>query len=412
MADVVVVGAGAIGLCCAYSLRKRGLDVVVVDAGEPGEGASHGNGGWICPSLSGPVPAPGVTAKSLRWLLRPDSPLYIRFRADVRFLHWLWQFRRHCNERDYNRSLDAVARLNLRTLDLYDAMLQDGVQFEMHNQGLLFLFRTDAAVRSETADLRRVEQFGYPPARWLPIDELRAEEPHVAPGVLGGLLAPAERHVRPESLTRGLVDRLQEMGVPVRSHEAVVGFQIKDKAITGVRTTKGQLNATHVVLAAGVWTGGLSRMLNQRLPLEAGKGYSVTMHGAAYPIRRPLYFAETLVGCSPYEGGVRILGTMELSGINSRIPARRMAALKRAPEGYLSGWQPTQVQEEWTGMRPLTPDGLPIIGPLPGYCNAFVATGHAMLGITLGPVTGEAIADLVMETAPADALTAFRADRF
>ena len=188
MARVVVVGAGVIGLCCAYALRRRGLEVVVLDGGSPGGGASLGNGGWICPSLSGPIPAPGLIATSLRWLARPDSPFSIRPRLDPRFLRWLWAFRGRCNARDYRRGLEAVAGLNERTMELFDAMAADGVAFEMHRQGLLFLFRTPAAARAERRDLLRLERHGQAPARWLDPAALRAEEPGVSDAVIGGLL--------------------------------------------------------------------------------------------------------------------------------------------------------------------------------------------------------------------------------
>jgi D-amino-acid dehydrogenase len=412
MAQVVVVGAGVIGLCCAYSLRKRGLDVVVVDGGEPGHAASHGNGGWICPSLSGPVPAPDVRRSSLHWLLQPDSPLYVKVRPDLQFLRWLWAFWRKCNERDYLRGLDAIARLNARTMELFDAMAADGVDFEMHEQGLLLLFRDDAMARKEARDLAWMERYGYPPARWLRGPELRTEEPVVSDAVVAGLLAPAERHVRPESLVRGLVRRLEEGGVAVQSGAAVRGFTRSNGRVSGVQTAKCRLPASYVVLAAGVWTAPLAALVGVRLPLEAGKGYSVTMASGSIAITRPLYCAEARVGLSPYQGAVRVLGTMELSGVNTTLNRRRIAALKAAPRGYLRDWRVAHVQEEWTGLRPLTPDGLPVIGPAPAAENVVIATGHAMLGITLGPATGEAVADIVGGQTDVDLLAPFRADRF
>jgi len=221
MASVIVIGAGVVGLCCAYTLRKRGMDVIVIDRATPGNGASHGNGGYICPSFSGPVPAPGVRGDAWRWLLRPDSPLSITPRADPRFVRWLWDFWRHCTPCSYQRGLDAIARLNAKTMTLYDAMAADGVGFEMHHQGLLFLCRTEAAARGLTDDLHAMTSYGFAAPRRLKSAELSVELPNVRPEVVTGVLAPGERHVRPETLISGLERRLAALGVPVCSGATV-----------------------------------------------------------------------------------------------------------------------------------------------------------------------------------------------
>ncbi len=412
MAQAVVVGAGVIGLCVAYSLRARGLDVVVVDSREPGRAASHGNAGWVTPAFSHPVPGPGITASSLRLLLRSDSPLYIKPRLDPRFLRWLWRFWRRCNQPDYDRGVEALARLNLRTLELYDALVRDGVKFEMHQDGLLFLFRDLVAAEGERAHLKQMQRFGYPPARWLDFHDVHQEQAGLAESVVGGLLAPAERHVRPESLTAGLAHTLRERGVTIRGGVTVVDFAWSQGRIWGVRTTEEVIAASTVVLAAGAWTGRLAERAGLRIPLEGGKGYSVTFSTPASVWNRPMYLAEARVGFTPFDGAMRLAGTMELSGINDVMLPRRIQALKDAPSAYLKGWDGANLQEEWNGMRPLTPDGLPIIGALPGAENCILATGHSMLGVTLGPATGEAVADLALGRPDRELLAPFRADRF
>jgi len=409
MASVVVIGAGVVGLCCAYALRKRGMDVVVVDRATPGSGVSHGNGGYICPSFSGPVPAPGVRVDAWRWLLRPDSPLSITPRADPRFARWLWDFWRHCTPRSYQRGLDAIARLNAKTMDLYDAMTTDGVRFEMHKQGLLFLCRTEAGLNN---DFYAMVRYGFAAPRRLEPAELRVEVPCIRPEVVAGVLAPGERHVRPESLISGLERRLADLGVPVHSEVAVCGFNCRAGRVTAIHTTNGLMEASQVVLATGAWSGQLAALLGVRLPVEAGKGYSVTMAMADAFSRRPVYFAEAHVGLAPYNGALRVLGMMDVCGLDERLAPRRLAALKTAPTLYVQDWQIGTIEEEWAGLRPMTPDGLPMIGFAPGLANVVVATGHAMLGVTLGPATGEAVVGLIDGKPDTALLAPFRPGRF
>lgn len=411
-AEVVVIGAGVIGLCCAYALRKRGLEVVVLDRAVPGSGASHGNGGWVCPSFSDPVPAPGLLTTSLRWLLQPDSPLYIRPRLDPAFARWLWRFQRACNPRDYHRGLAALAALNRRTLALYDALAADGVCFEQHKDGLLFLFVTEAAAERQAHDLALMERYGAPPAVPMSRADLAAEGLNPTERVIGGLLAPAERHVRPESLLAGLARWLDEAGVRLCNGHGVTGFERRGERIGGVRTTRGMVEARHIVLAAGVWSARLARELAMDLPLEAGKGYSVTMTGSPLHLSRPLDLSEARAALSPYDGALRVLGTMELSGLTHALTRRRLDALTAAPRAYLRDWTVTAVREEWAGPRPMTPDGLPVIGPAPTARNVIIATGHAMLGVTLAPATADVVADLIAGQPDHELLAPFRADRF
>lgn len=412
MASVVVIGAGVVGLCCAYALRKRGMDVVVVERATPGSGASHGNGGYICPSFSGPVPAPGVRVDAWRWLSRPGGPLSITPRADLYFARWLLDFWRHCTPRSYQRGLEAIARLNASTMTLYDAMAADGVRFEMRQQGLLFLCRTEEAARGLTNDLEAMTRYGFATPRRLEPAELRDEAPGIRSEVVAGVLAPGERHVRPESLIAGLERRLNDLGVPVHSGTEVCGFECREGRVTALHTTNGRMEASHVVLAAGVWSSHLSAMLGTRLPLEAGKGYSVTMAASGTFPRRPVYFAEAHVGLAPYNGALRVLGMMDVCGLDERLTRRRLEALKAAPSRYVRDWRIGPIEEEWAGLRPMTPDGLPMIGYAAGLANVVIAAGHAMLGVTLGPATGEAVVGLIDGKPDAALLAPFRPGRF
>jgi len=392
----VVVGAGVIGLLSAYDIRRRGGDVIVIDKGEPGRGCSHANTGWVVPSFSAPLPGPGMLTTTLRWMLRADSPLYIRPIAVPSMSKWLMQFWRHCNEQDHAAGLTAVANLNRHTIALFDAIKADGVQFEMHHSGLLCAFATQAAYDRTMATLREIDARIGLRIRELKGASLMAKEPDLTTDVVGAIYLPSERHVRPETLNAGLVDWLTRAGVEIRSGVEMTGVTQDGLTVTAVETSDGPIAAATVLLATGAWSGRLARELGFSLPMQAGKGYTITVKSPEMKLNGPVYLPEKKIVVSPYRGAVRIGGTMELSGFNDEMDRRRLAAIRRGVENFLPGIFEGGEQTEWVGMRPLAPDGLPVIGRAPNYDNLYLATGHAMLGVTLGPATAAAASDLVL----------------
>jgi len=410
MASTVVIGGGVIGLACAYALRRRGERVTVLEMGEPGAACSAGNAGWIVPSLSGPVPGPGAVGASLAGMVNPESPLYVRPRLDGGFLSWLWAFWGHSNARDHEAGLAAVVALNRHTLALYDALEADGVPFEMHRAGVLFLYLSRAARDRELEEVRRTVAGGIPAP--LSGDEVRDLEPGVSRAVTAGFLAAQERHVRPETLTAGLARRLAELEVAVRPRVTVTGLRRRGRAVTAAETAEGAVEADRFLLAAGAWSAALARQAGVRLPIQAAKGYSITIRNPALRPRHALHLSEAKIAVSGYEGALRLAGTLELSGLNADLDPRRLRALRRAAGRYLADWQRGDGDVEWVGMRPMAPDGVPVIGRLPGLENVFVATGHAILGITLAPATAAAIAELMCTGRSSADLSAFDPARF
>jgi len=413
LSRVVVVGAGVIGLACAYSLRKRGRDVIVLDKGEPGGACSKGNAGWITPSISAPIPAPGLTLPSLRWLLQSDSPLYISPAAAPGLARWLWRFWRYCNPRDFIHGLRAVAELNRRTLSAFDELERDGVEFELHRSGMLRVFLDERPMRQALAEFGHYREYGYRMPAPVRGANLRRLEPALSEAVTAGFVVEEEFHVRPESLVAGYADRLRQMGVEIRSGVEVTGANGARAGgrLRGVETSVGLVEADEVLVAAGAWSGQVLELFGVSFPVQAGKGYSITLTDPELRLVRPLYLGEARVGGSPFDGATRFAGTMELSGVNETLDRRRIVGLRAGIGRYLR--RPVDEGEglEWVGMRPLTPDGLPMLGRVPGYRNLLVATGHAMLGITMAPVTGEAIADVIAGTASA-VLAPFDPGRF
>lgn len=397
MSRTVVVGGGLIGLWCAYELRRRGVEVVVLDRGAPAASCSWANAGWVVPAFSSPLPAPGLPAQSLRWLLRRESPFRINPRALPQLVPWLLAFWRRCNPHAYAAAFDALARLNARTMQHYDALQGEGVAFEMHRAGLLFTFAQEEEVAHITEDLERMRAHGYPPPAVLDAQQVRAVEPALSPRVRAGVLVPEERCVRPESLVQGLEARLADLGVSVRRGEEVRGFARRNGTVTAVLTTAGPLSADSFLIAAGAWSGLLAGRCGAPLPVTAARGYSITLSGPTLQVRHLVYLTEAKVAVTPFRAALRFAGTLELAGISERVDPRRLVAVRRAADLYLAERAAGAAEASWMGLRPVTPDGLPAIGRLPGQDNLYVAAGHGMLGITLAPATASAIAALMVE---------------
>lgn len=396
---VAVVGGGAVGLACAYELTRRGAEVVVLERDRVGDGCSRGNTGWICPSLSAPLPAPGVMSAALRGMLRPGSPVLIRPFVGPAFLRWSWRFWRACTPAEYRAGTEATTALAKSAFDLFDELREQGVEFELEATGMVVAALTEAGLDEYVAMVADAQKAGYEePVEVLGRDEIRALEPAASDEVVGGVHMPAERYIRPESFSAGLADAVRRAGGEVRE-----GVEVR---------SVDEIGADAVVVAAGVWSGRLLRGAGVHLPMEAAKGYSVTARGTGTLPRHAFYLAEAKVGCSTFGDALRIAGVFDLTGIDVTLRRRRLDMILRDSAAYFRDWKPKDVQLEWAGLRPYPPDGLPVIGPVPGRRKLVVATGHGRLGITLAPVTGKLVADVLLEDAAPPELDPFRVDRF
>jgi D-amino-acid dehydrogenase len=410
--DVAVIGGGVVGLATAEALARRGAGVVVLECGDWGAGASAGNAGWISPGISNPLPSPGTMLQALRWMPDPHSPLLVRPAARASFLRWSWAFWRATRPARYSAGMAALVALCSRAVPDYEALLARGVALELHDAGLLFVARERRTLEAELAVLRDVQALGYAgELRVLDRDATLAHEPGLANGVAGAIHSLGERHVRPESVTRGLVAHLRERGVELRDATAVRELTREQRGWV-LRSDSGDVRAERVVVAAGVGTGQLLAPLGVRLPMEGAKGYSITLDEPALRLRGPIYLLEDKLGVSPFDGALRLAGTLELGARDLRLDRARLAAIERAGRRALHPWEPHRGRHDWAGMRPLTPDGLPVLGPVPGRPGLHVATGHSMLGVTLAATTGELLAPVVLDGGPSLALAPFSVARF
>ncbi len=397
MAPLVVIGGGVIGLCSAYSLVERGIDVTVVESRDGAHGASVVNAGWVTPSLADPVPAPGLVRTSMKWMLRADSPLYIRPASMPGMSRWLFDFWRHCNERDFKAGGEACSALGRSTMPLFDRMKNAGVEFEMHADGLLHAYLSTATMEHDYRALESILDVSITMPNMMTGDEARAFEPALGESVQGGFWFDSDRSVQPGSFVDGLRDWLADHGVVFRTGTHVTGFQKRGAGIAAVETSTGTIVCDGAVIAAGAHSGAISRLAGRPIPIQGGKGYCLNYAPPPVIAKHPTYLHEARVAVTPFNGSLRLAGTMEFSGINEVVREKRLAAISRAASKMLRNVSPDPAQATSTGsgLRPMAPDGIPVIGLLNGYGNLAIATGHAMLGLTLGPSTGDVVADLM-----------------
>jgi D-amino-acid dehydrogenase len=396
---VAVIGAGVIGLCCAYELANRGVEVQVLDAGTAGCGASRGNTGWVTPSITSPLAGPGMIRMGLHSAVTHDNALVIRPSLDPAFLRWLWRFRQRCSAAAFREGIEVLAALNRYTMERLDAYHEAGVDFEMHATGLVVAATGRDALGYYHAIFGELERLGVATglARLSPSEAALVEPALNRDALREALHARIDRFVRPESLVRGLAAWLSARGGAIREGRRVTSLR---RAGAGwvLRAAGDELRADRVVIATGVAATTLTRPLGVSLPIVGAKGYSITATGTGVAPTTALYLAEAKIGISGYHGAVRIAGTFEIPGRDGVADRRRIDALVASTRPYLRDWQPVDPPiAVWAGLRPATPDGMPFIDQLPGADGVFVAAGHGMLGVTLGPATGHLLAPFVLD---------------
>ncbi len=413
MASVVIVGGGAIGLASAFFLQRCGdFSITVIDQGAIGDGCSYGNAGFLSPSHVVPLAAPGVVSKGLRWLLDPESPFYIRPRWDSELFRWLWRFRQAATSTHVVRSAPVLQALLERSRELTIQLQEVVGDFELRREGLLMPFQSKEGRQECEALAREAVRLGIAHA-WIAAEEL-AELAGTEVRAQGGLFFPGDAHLRPDRFTAALHRYLEQQGVRFLPNTPVRGLVRRGFQVAGVQVAEGTLGADLVVVAAGAWSAELVRAVGYRLPLQPAKGYSLTFTPPEGMPRRPLLLTETKVAVTPFREAFRLAGTLELAGLELSLNWRRVQAIYRAAGRYLPTLRlPAMEQAEiWAGLRPCTPDGLPVVDRVPGTDNLWLATGHAMLGISLAAVTGELVAALISGAAPPIDPTPLRADRW
>jgi D-amino-acid dehydrogenase len=411
---ILVIGGGAVGLCTAHYLRATGCDVTIVERGVIGEGASLHNAGLIVPSHFIPLAAPGMVMLGLRWMLRPESPLYVKPRLDPDLLTWLWQFALASTAKRTERAILLLRDMSIASLALYEELASvRGMKFEFRKNGLLMLFRTAHGRVGSLKSAEQAAKIGIE-ARVLDRNQLHDLEPGLDFKAEGGVYYPGDAHLTPALFVECLREHLIAQGVRFVGSTRVTGFVTRPSGITAVTTTGGTYAADEFVLAGGSWSPMIIRSLRLTIPMQPGKGYSVTVKNSPVRPRIPMLLEEARVAVTPMGDRLRFSGTMELSGLDSSVNMRRVRALLKSIPAYLGGVDPAQLEqgEIWAGLRPCTPDGLPFVGRFRNFDNLIAATGHAMVGISLAPITGKLVAEIVQGRIPSIDLHLLRPDRY
>jgi D-amino-acid dehydrogenase len=411
--DVLIIGGGVIGLSAAYELSKKGIRVTVVDKGEIGQGCSYGNAGWITPCFAMPLPQPGMLVKSVKWLLDPDSPLYIKPDANPLLMKWLMRFTLSMNHKLMRQSVGVLTKISQYSLQEYEKLsLQYPGEMGFEKKGLLMVAGTDEGVQDCVHEMNLVAEYGVP-GKQLSAAEVKELEPALTGDIKGGVYFPEEAHAEPLKVVQTLAKEVRARGGVIIENTEVFEFVKNDQnKITHIKTTRGDFYADRFVLATGSWSTALGKQLGINIPIMGGKGYSMIVKPFTPTPKIPIMILDKKIAVTPRNGTVRIAGTLELVDQDFSITNRRVKTIMKGAQTFMNVPKDIEVYETWRGLRPCTPDGVPVIGAAPTYQNLWLCCGHQMLGLQSAPGSGRLLADLMTGSDPIVDPEPFKVSRF
>lgn len=410
--DVLVIGAGIIGMTTALELQKQGRQVTVIDRGEPGMGCSYGNAGWITPCFAMPLPQPGMFWKSIGWLMNPDSPLRIKPVPSVQLAKWMLNFLFNMNERKLRESVAVLSDISKYSLDWYRELSgRSSETFGFDQKGLLLVSGNEDGLQGAKIEMDLMAERGIP-GRLMTGEEISAMEPALKPGLKGGVYFPTEAHAEPLDTVKSIVREFESLGGVVESRREVYDFVFANGKIEQVITTRGAYSPDLIVFALGTWSRTLARALRVSIPILGGKGYSMITPSFDVKPKHPIMIVERKIAVTPRADSVRLAGTLELVGHDDSITPRRVNNILKGSQEYMHMKANPEIREVWRGLRPCTPDGVPMVGFSKKHSNLFYTLGHQMLGLQSAPGSAKLAADLIMGKPTITDPKPFRPERF
>ncbi|WP_339659244.1 FAD-dependent oxidoreductase [uncultured Polaribacter sp.] len=410
--NVVIIGGGIIGLCSAYYLQKEGHKVTVIDKSDFSGGASYVNAGYITPSHIISLAAPGMITKGIKWMFNPASPFYVKPRLDVDFLKWSLAFKKSATAKKVEKAIPILKDINVLSRELYqDLQASKAFDFHYQHKGLLMYYQTEKAGEEEWKVGQRAIKEGLKVEN-LTKEEVAKIEKNIDLNIKGAVYYHSDAHMTPNEFMPQLKSYLKKVGVSILEKEEVRNIEIQGDKVIAFYTNNLRLKADEFVIATGSWTQNFAKMLGINIPIQAGKGYRINVDRETN-ITIPAILMEAKVAVTPMNGFTRFAGTMEIGGINHNINPTRVNAIANAAEKYYPNLKIHQQEKDQAqcGLRPLSPDGLPYIGKSSKCKNVTFATGHAMMGWSLGPATGKLVSEIISDKEYSLSLYPFSVDR-
>ncbi|MEL6917149.1 MAG: FAD-dependent oxidoreductase [Bacteroidota bacterium] len=409
----IIIGGGIVGLSCAYYLLEEGHKVTVIDKSDMDQGASYVNAGYLTPSHIIPLASPGMMAKGIKWMFNSSSPFYMKPRLDMDFLKWAWYFNVSATKANVEKAIPLIKDINLLSKDLYSKMHDSKKigEFQLEKKGLLMLYKSQKEGKHEKEVAKRAKNEGLE-VRELTQTELNKLQPGLHKDIQGAVHYECDAHTSPGEIMHNLKKYLGRHGVIFRPLEEVIDFELNKDTISKVITDQRNYEADEVILASGSWSQHMAKKLHLKIRLQAGKGYRINVERST-PVLLPAILMEAKVAVTPMKGFTRFAGTMELSGINHTIRKKRVRAIAKAAGSYYDGLKisESEIADAKCGLRPVSPDGLPYIGRTSKFKNLTIATGHAMMGWSLGPATGKLVSQIISDKKLSMDISSFHPER-
>jgi len=411
--DILIIGGGPVGLSCAYYLLKSGRGVTILDAKEIGKGSGSGNAGHIVPSHIIPLAAPGVVTSALKWMLDPArSPFGMKVSLDINYLSWLVRFALSCTEANVQRAIPPLLALGQLSAANFAQIIAEE-EFDCHysQTGFLNLFKNEASFQAAVKEAEFEQKYGIPISVY-DKSKVYEVEPAALDDVIGGVHYTGDAHLNSGLFLKLLSERVRGMGADSHENTPVIGFEVANGKIAKIQTNAGEFEAEQVILAAGAFTPWVARDLRLKIPIQPARGFSLTASAIEHMPRQALILGDRRIAVSPLGDLLRITGRLEIGQMDLIPNPLWIQRLETIAREYLLLDDKLDIKETWAGLRPVTPDGMPIIGSAPRYANMIVATGHAMLGLSLGPGTGQLVSEMVNGRAPSFDIAPLRLERF